>query len=151
MTKQQFPDLIKAGLKVGDSVHSYLYGEGEVIEIFYNSSYPIVIRFEHRNESFTAFGFYEKHHLMPSITMHRWNTVAGEPFPFPKWEPKKDEAYAFWDDKGDWSKARKRFCVSIFKGKDGLRFIDENDMPWDNCAPIQEAMQIFGIKEGGHE
>lgn len=142
MANQQFPDLIKAGLKVGDTVHSYLYGEGKVIEIIHDSCSPIKIAFKHGAESFTSDGKEHRIHLIPSITIHPWNPIAGEPFPFPKWEPKEGEWCAFWDD-GDNS-----FIIAMFDYiSEGNYLFKDNGAEWDNCAPIEEAMQIFGITQ----
>lgn len=140
MTNQQFPDLIKAGLKVGDKVYSYLYeeGEGKVVSLRDNK---ISVDFNPKNATptFNSRGIYSNDRI-PSITMQPWNPVAGEPFPFPKWEPKEGEWCAFWDN-GDTS-----FIVGVFDYiSDGKYLFKDSGAEWDNCAPISEAMQIFGI------
>jgi hypothetical protein len=162
----QFPDLIKAGLKVGDKVYSYLYGEG-VVGIISEMGNRIVVQFAEHSTSFTATGFKAiDYGLIPTIHIQPWNPIAGEPFPFPKFEPIVGEVYAFWDN-GD-----PFFFVSEFAG---MRKVDNEDsnnyLQWDdfgfgiypddsktiyktceNCAPISEAMRIFGFdKVGGVE
>lgn len=150
MKARQFPDLIKAGLKVGDKVYSIMYGDGVVVEIC-EGAYPISVRFANYSDTFSRHGMVFHKHAIPSITLTPWNPIIGEPFPFPKWEPKEGFAYAFWDDKGTCNKESKRFCVSVFHGKEGLQFKDATGVLWDYCAPISEAMRIFGVKEEGDE
>lgn len=152
ITQIEFPDLIKAGLKVGDTVYSYLYGDGKVEKLSLNDSYPIVVSFDNQCEfgKFTKYGCNYDTDLMPSITLTPWNPVAGEPFPFPKWEPIVGDVYAFWDDD-----MKKSFCVSKFESiveSEKNYYIDHTYTAWSNCAPIEEAMRIFGFdKPQSHE
>lgn len=145
--QQAFPDLIKAGLKAGDKVYSYLFGKGVVKSIIRNARYPIQVDFGHDFNTFTSNGKRLKDDLIPTLTIQPWNPVAGEPFPFPKFEPKVGFAYAFWDDDGVWSLTEKRFSVSIFTGIYEDKFKDYYGSNWRHCAPISEAMRMFGIKE----
>src|SRR5690606_14195399 len=87
------------GLKVGDTIHSYMYGDGVVKEIIESSEYPIVAYFCKEKMSFTSKGFWDENSQIPCIHLYPWNPIQGEPFPFPKWEPIVGEVYAFWDDK----------------------------------------------------
>lgn len=146
MTKQQFPDLIKAGLKVGDTVYSYQHGEGKVVSVrTHNQDYPILVDFGIGEISFTKEGKQFETHAIPTITLTHWNPVKGEPFPFPKWQPKEGEWCAFWDN-GDGN-----FIVSKFSRMLNDVFVQEDGGYWQNCAPISEAMRIFGVKEDGNE
>jgi hypothetical protein len=145
MNKQnQFPDLIKAGLKVGDKVYSYIYGDGAV-GIISEGGNRIVVQFPEHSTSFTATGFKAiDYGLIPSIHLQPWNPIAGEPFPFPKWEPIVGEVYAFWDTTNYY------FAVSIFKGIDSKgEYISKLGEHYRNCAPISLAMRIFGFDKVG--
>ena len=139
--KREFPDLIKAGLKVGDTVYSYLYGKGLVESVAHDAEYPIFVSFASYSFSLTAEGFCYKTDLMPIITLTPWNPIAGEPFPFPKWEPIVGEAYAFWDKVGSLGYVTNRYREKTPAGY----YADLDGRMWYNCAPISDAMQIFGF------
>jgi hypothetical protein len=140
-TQREFPDLIKAGLKVGDRVYSYLHGDGRVNVIDDDDDYPITAYFPiyDDHKSFTKRGFEHITDLMPSITLTPWNPIAGEPFPFPKFEPVVGQVYAFWDE------VEGEFRVSKFTGIGEAHFIDQTYTAWKHCAPIAEAMHFFGF------
>lgn len=140
--KQQFPDLIKSGLKVGDKVYSYLYGDGKVISIENDLIYPIGVQHKRAYIKYTSLGQLHRGDLIPSITLTPWNPVAGEPFPFPKFEPITGEWYAFWDDDDNGFRVHTFGFIS-----DEGRFVTCRGYRWDNCAPISEAMEIFGVKQ----
>jgi hypothetical protein len=143
----QFPDLIKAGLKVGDKVYSYLYGEGVVVEIEHKDHFPIGVVFNQRGKTdyFTAQGFFFHTNLIPSIHLQPWNPIEGEPFPFPKWQPIVGEVYAFWQDENVGS----IFNVGRFTGMSMSRYVCNDIYGFYNCAPISEAMRIFGFDKVG--
>lgn len=135
--KQEFPDLIKAGLKVGDTVNSYLYGKGNVIHI---TSHSIDVQFSLTKLPFSRFGFHHANDLIPSIHIPEWNPIAGEPFPFPKWEPIVGEVVVCWHEH------RNYYVVGKFVGvKDGLFDLQYHIDLFKYCAPISEAMHIFGF------
>jgi hypothetical protein len=160
----QFPDLIKAGLKVGDKVYSYLCGEGVVVEIEHKDHFPIGVVLNQRGKPdyFTAQGFFSHTNLIPTIHLQPWNPIAGEPFPFPKFEPIVGEVYAFWDN-GD--EIYEGFIISRFTEMRKKYNEDKSSkiQEWvgygygidtvydvkDNCAPISEAMSFFGFDKAG--
>jgi hypothetical protein len=143
-TQTEFPDLIKAGLKVGDTVYSHIFGEGKVMSISQPDSFEA--HFPYRVLSFDAKGFHESIDLIPTITLTPWNPIAGEPFPFPKFEPKVGEVYAFWDS------TTGGFIVNRFEKMSGVTYVTSNGLNWYNCASIKEAMRIFGFdKPQRHE
>lgn len=145
MTNQKFPDLIKAGLKVGDKVESWMYGSGIVNSIFEKNKLCINVIFDSGiNIYVDRKGFAGSAQLVPIIHLSPWNPVIGEPFPFPKWEPKEGEWCAFWDD------GRKDFVVSQLDKVVNGKFLSHY-AAWDNCAPRAEAYRIFGVKEEGDE
>jgi hypothetical protein len=140
----QFPDLIKAGLKVGDKVYSYLYGDGVVTRFTKNEKLPIVVTIRGFDMLFMSDGRRSTLDLIPSMHLQPWNPIAGEPFPFHKWEPIVGEVYAFWDTTNYY------FAVSIFKGIDSKgEYISKLGEHYRNCAPISEAMRIFGFDKIG--
>ena len=139
-TQKEFPDLIKAGLKVGDTVYSYLYGEGKIISTTNTAMYPIEVSFGYFEESFTSSGKPHVKAAIPAITLTPWNPVAGEPFPFPKWEPIVGEVVVCWHEH------RNYYVVGNFAGvKDGLFDLQNHIDLFKYCAPIEQAMHIFGF------
>lgn len=144
MKTKEFPNLLEAGLKVGDKVYSYLYGDGVVKQIDKYPNYPISVDFGYYSEHFSKDGKRFKTDRIPSIHLEEWSPLSGEPLPFernPKdFEPKVGEVYAFWDVPS------RSFVVSVFKKIENGRYVDHNDIPWQNCAPISEAMKVFGFK-----
>jgi hypothetical protein len=142
----QFPDLIKAGLKVGDTVYSYIYGDGVVYRFTKNETYPISVKFNGMELLFMSDGKRSTLDLIPSIHIHPWNPVAGEPFPFPKFEPIVGEVYAFWDNRDIENK--KGFSVNVFKQYIAGSYFDDKCY-YQNCAPISEALRIFGFDKVG--
>jgi hypothetical protein len=144
-TQKEFPDLIKAGLKVGDTVYSYQEkSEGVVIEIDLSATYPIAVEFGDFIEDFDEYGFYRKKNIVPSLTLTPWNPIAGEAFPFPKFEPIVGEVYAFWDRVSGEFKVSRYKCPAM-KGHPAYRYENENNEVFINCAPLAEAMHIFGF------
>jgi hypothetical protein len=143
----QFPDLIKAGLKVGDKVYSYMYGDGVVTRFTKNKTLPLSVAIKGVELLFMADGRRTIFDNTPSIHIQPWNPVAGEPFPFPKWEPIVGEVYAFWDD--TYPGVEAGFVTSrLSKKYNGSRY----ETTWghyENCAPISEAMRIFGFDKVG--
>jgi hypothetical protein len=145
-TNREFPDLIKAGLKVGDKVYSYLYGDGVVSNIYSNIPYCIVVDFMGFSKIFNAFGFEEKPHRIPSIHLRPWNPIAGEPFPFPKWEPIVGNMYGFWGN----GALKHCLAYATFAGKLADKFVtQESEYLFTHCAPISEALRIFGFDKVG--
>lgn len=143
MTNKQFPDLIKAGLKVGDKVESWMFGSGIVNSIIEKKKLCINVFFDNGINVFVdRKGFAGSAQLVPIIHLTPWNPIIGEPFQFPKWQPKEGEWCAFWDN-GDNS-----FIIAMFDYiSDGKYLFKDSGAEWDNCAPISEAMQIFGVTE----
>jgi len=139
-TQREFPDLIKAGLKVGDTVNSFMHGKGVVRSVSHGTEYPIYLSFQDTSFSITAKGFRYKSDLLPAITLTPWNPIAGEPFPFPKWEPIVGEMVVCWHEH------RNYYVVGRFAGvKDGLFDLQYHIDLFKYCAPIDQAMHIFGF------
>ena len=139
----KWTDLTKV-LKVGDTVYSSIFGNGEVTKILdaQKDTYPIMVTFS-TFEDFTAQGFRSIHDKYPCITNIPFNPLT-EPFPMPKFEPIPGEWYAFWDD------SQKLFAVCKYdKQEDG--FYVSNGCFWKNCAPIEEALEFFKSKNSGNE
>jgi hypothetical protein len=145
--EKQFPDLIKAGLKVGDTVHSYIFGEGTVANSGGYVIGYIVVDFKDRTLHFDSNGFHDKKDCIPCIHLQPWNPLAGEPFPFPKWKPIVGEVYAFWQNGSN----KKIFAVGEFEGMQDDEFyrVEGVGFCYDNCAPISEALRIFGFDKVG--
>ena len=143
---RQFPDLIKAGLKKGDTVHSYLYGEGVVKNIGCDKrdAHPIEVKFHHGTIFFKRDGKRVDFEMIPSIHLQPWNPVAGDPFPFPKFEPIVGEVYAFWDNDDNETFG---FRIGTLTEIDDSEYVLADRLAYDNCAPISEAMEIFGFKD----
>ena len=139
-TQREFPDLIKAGLKVGDTVYSYLYGEGKVTSTDKTPLFPISVSFSFADVGFKSNGLEDEDFLCPAIHLTPWNPIAGEPFPFPKWEPIVGEVVVCWHEH------RNYYVVGRFAGvKDGLFDLQYHIDLFKYCAPISEAMHIFGF------
>jgi hypothetical protein len=145
-TNREFPDLIKAGLKVGDKVYSYLYGEGVVYQIYDFAKLSIEVIFDGFSKRFDEFGFESLSYLMPSIHLQPWNPIVGEPFPFPKWEPIVGNMYGFWGN----IHLKHSLVYGEFDCKMADKFvIIGSNYHFDNCAPISEALRIFGFDKVG--
>jgi hypothetical protein len=141
----QFPDLIKAGLKVGDTVYSYMFGDGVVTE-GWEEEYVIGVQFKDNFMTFNKYGFKSKFCKLPSIHLHPWNPIQGEPFPFPKWEPIVGEKYGFWGN----ILLQHSLVYGTFNCKMADKFmIIGSDYLFEHCAPIFEAMRIFGFDKLG--
>lgn len=137
----QFPDLTKV-LKVGDTVHSFMYGEGAITKIKNdNPNYQIWVNFNDDligELSFTKEGLQFTYQIFPSIHLEPWNPLT-EPFPMPKFTPVVGEAYAFFD----YEDLQAGYKVSK------LEYIDNNNFPYiyvatktlafKHCIPIEEA------------
>ena len=81
---------------------------------------------------------------LPIIHVPEWNPIAGEPFPFPKWEPIVGEAYAFWDAvEGEFIVSRYK-CPAV-KNNSSYKYENENNEVFINCAPIDQAIKLFGF------
>jgi hypothetical protein len=147
-TQREFPDLIKAGLKVGDTVYSYLYGEGKVSVINNTPPCSIVVFFTFGDIVFKSNGLEDSDFLCPAIHLSPWNPIAGEPFPFPKFEPIVGGAYAFWQDGQSNFRVGKliRILANDQNNSKSYEFgnVADNYL-YKHCAPIAEAMQIFGF------
>ena len=130
--KTQFPDLTKH-LKVGDSFHSFMYGEGKVVRINDESYiYPIEVYFKNTEDvvSLTKNGMVHLNLLFPSIHLNEWNPLV-EPFPMPKFTPVVGEAYAFFDD------IQKGYLVGILTEITNYYYVV--GIRWEYCLPIEEA------------
>jgi hypothetical protein len=144
----QFPDLIKAGLKVGDKVYSYMYGDGVVARFTKNKSLPLSVAIKGVELLFMADGRRTTFNNIPSIHLQPWNPIAGEPFPFPKWEPIVGEKYGFWGN----GALKHCLAYATFAGKLADKFvIQESDLLFTHCAPISEALHILGFDKVGEE
>jgi hypothetical protein len=152
-TQREFPDLIKAGLKVGHAVYSYIYGEGVCDEILFGEGFDleetcrIYVKF-HNGVciGFSRKGFNFSTDKMPSITLTPWNPIAGEPFPFPKFEPIVGDVYAFWSHEdieiGLGFHVNKLHAITVGQN---YPYMPESGYRYKHCGPIEEAMHIFGF------
>jgi hypothetical protein len=136
-----FPPKIWAR-KVGDTVYSFLHGQGRVCSINNSPTHPIWAGFAYVALELTSDGKAYHNEALPMITLTPWNPMAGEPFPFPKFEPILGDVYAFWDDR-----EIEFFQVAKLIGFNDLIFRDATNYVWSNCAPIDQAMHIFGFDE----
>lgn len=89
----KYPNLIEAGLKVGDTVDGVL-GELAVTEIRKNNDYPI----RAGGESFTATGMHFKQNERPSI----WFKSDTDWFSPPMSPPEPDHMKEFYTDRPVW-------------------------------------------------
>lgn len=137
MEKTNFPDLLKAGLKEGDNIYSYLYGNGKIGLITKDNE--IITQFSSGTVRTNQNGI-EPYCKIPSIHLTEWNPIIGEPFPFPKWNPTKGEWCAFWD------RSDIDFVVAKYEKTNEKGKYCTNNLSWNHCAPISEAMEIFGVK-----
>lgn len=132
-------------LKEGDTVYSP-FGEGRVISINYSDIYPILVEFNGGKRSFTKLGFIRHEDEYPSVTNIPYNPLT-DPFPTPMFEPIVGEWYAFWDDN------IRYFIVDRLRvyNKGVFKFISNNSYTYSNCAPIEEALELFKAKFNSHE
>lgn len=94
---KKYPNLIEAGLKVGDTVDG-IHGEMIVVEIVNNYHYPIKCKKESDVYTFTACGFdYENNHR-PSI----WFKSDTDWFNPPMSPPEPDHMKEFYTDRPVW-------------------------------------------------
>jgi hypothetical protein len=146
MNNQEFPDLIKAGLKVGDNINSYLYGKGVVTSITNTPLFPISVSFRLGEIAFKSNGLEDSEFLCPAIHITPWNPISGEPFPFPKWEPIVGEAYAFWlpenIEGGLGFHVNNLHAITVGHNHP---YMAQSGYRYKQCAPIEEAMRIFGF------
>ena len=143
----KWQDLTKV-LKVGDKVYSYRYGEGFVYDFDSgDTEFPIKVKWndeEVKEEWFTKEGFEQTWDKFPSIHIQEWNPLT-DPFPMPKFEPILGEWYAFWDDDS------KQFIVAILGNHTPYKSFSLDGAGWQNCAPIDEALELFKSKNSCNE
>lgn len=138
----KWQDLTKV-LRVGDTVYSSIFGEGIVLEKRVSETYPFVVQFKNQKESFTKYGFWTTSQQFPCITNIPFNPLT-DPFPTPKFEPIVGEWYAFWDNN------QTGFGVYRF-GQLTNKYYNQEGMHYENCAPIEEALEIFKAKYPANE
>lgn len=141
---RKFPDLIKAGLKKGDTVYSYLYGEGTVVSTDATVDKGIEVAFNFGHALFNGYGYEDENDLIPSIHLSPWDPVSGEPFPFPKFDLVVGDVYAFWNDDDAETFG---FRIGTLTEINGSDYVIADRLGYDNCAPISEAMEIFGFND----
>jgi len=136
-TAVKWQDLTKV-LKVGDTVYSKLHGVGVVTKLNDNAKYPIDTNFNGDLDSFTKYGFLRNTDKLPCITNIPFNPLT-DPFPMPKFEPIPGEWYAFWDDHMDGFAVYKLSHLTN-------RYYYTYRVGFENCAPIEEALELFKSK-----
>jgi hypothetical protein len=97
---------MKTVFKVGDKVYDARYGWGEVTDITNNKLYPIVVKYDNDNNTYTFDGRHTKSNLIPTLSFTEY-TLQGFSQERPEILPERgDVVWARDNDKCDWTCAQ---------------------------------------------